>query len=129
MTHQTLVSQASRSFPLLEGTVLLVREVRVHPDRSNKDSYILSHWVQEEGQELKEVSQEGYVEWLKALQWLGGSPSSPSLMFVTTCHHPFRHSLQSMAEPKSQEGRISLKARNNSVEESSCNHPFLFLYI
>ena len=82
--------------------MLLVREVRVHPDRSNKDSYILSHWVQEEGQELKEVSQEGYDEWLKALQWLGGSPSSPS-MFVTP---------QSMAEPKSQEGLLDFSAQS-----------------
>lgn len=54
------------------GTVLLVREVRAHPDRSNKDSYVLSHWIQEEGAELREVSQEGYTAWLQqALQWLG----------------------------------------------------------
>eukprot|EP00435_Cladocopium_sp_Y103_P030996 s1277_g7.t2 len=66
----------------LQGTVLLVREVRVHPDRSNKDSYILSHWVQEEGQELKEVSQEGYVEWLKALQWMDGDLLLPQFGLI-----------------------------------------------
>ncbi|CAL1147967.1 unnamed protein product [Cladocopium goreaui] len=66
----------------LQGTVLLVREVRVHPDRSNKDSYILSHWVQEEGQELKEVSQEGYDEWLKALQWMGGDLLLPQFGLI-----------------------------------------------
>ena len=44
--------------------MLLIREVRVHPDRSLKDAYILQHWVQEEEAELKEVSEEGYLAWL-----------------------------------------------------------------
>lgn len=53
-----------------QGTMLLIREVRVHPDRSLKDAYILQHWVQEEEAELKEVSEEGYLAWLQqALMW------------------------------------------------------------
>lgn len=41
--------------------------MRLHPDRSQKDAYVLSHWVQE-GDEMKEVSQEAYLAWLHALQ-------------------------------------------------------------
>ncbi|CAJ1379936.1 unnamed protein product [Effrenium voratum] len=53
------------------GPILMVREVRVHPDSSNKEGYILSHWVKEE-EDFKELSPEGYVAYLAALQCLGG---------------------------------------------------------
>lgn len=69
---------------------MLIREVRVHPDRSLKDAYILQHWVQEEEAELKEVSEEGYLAWLQqALMWLGSNKFSriPSKSTIpTSCY-------------------------------------------